>query len=399
MNGAPPRVLLLGANFCGNVGDLFILNAITAFLDKHCRTTEDPGVTIDVIPYPLRYDRRIAMLHTQSRPQVQLIEPERVLRRQFDRWMRHLPSLEQLCAKLYFSFAGDLLSRQTQREQAPVNGIIVAGGEMDVPYSMLDIHYYLRKHSKHLPVCYGPISIPEKPQYIDFLKSRFAEIEEVAIRDPISLQWLQGHAIENVRLVPDCAFLAYRTPEPKSCSGHIGLCLHSRWGYDRSLDKLVLMLADLLRKRNQKLLIFATNLHEDFRVINHMYELLKFNPCVEFSLPESAEKLGELVNGLDLTISDRLHALIVSMLHGTPVLPLATRQKIQGYCEYWQFQQTLSGNESAGELVEKMSIAKSPTQRDKCQKFCEQAHHEVSDYYLINLKKMGLLGTRNSTYH
>jgi len=392
MNDTPSRLLLLGANFCGNVGDLFILHAIADFIDRHCKAINVPCPRIDVIPRPLHYDRRIALMNTLSHPQIHLEEPHRVLRRQLDYWMRHRPRLEQLCAKLYFSPAGSWLSsyRQPSQDHTP-NGIIVAGGELDVPYTLLDIHHYLRSQPNEPPVCYGPVSLPARPRHIGFLKTRFAEVKEVAVRDPISLSWLQQHAIQNVRLVPDCAFLDYRAPQPRSTTGCIGLCLHSRWGYDSSLNKLVVMLADLLRQRQQTLLVFATNLQEDFRVVSRMQALLKSNPCVEFALPESADKLSELVTRLDLTISDRLHALIVSMLHGTSILPLASRPKIHGYCEYWQLQQTLSGNESAAELAEKLAISQSPSQRHQLQRFCERAHREVSNYYQASLEKMGLV--------
>ena len=49
------KIAVLASNFSGNVGDLFILRAVTNFIHRECKDVE-----LDVFPYPSRFDRRVA---------------------------------------------------------------------------------------------------------------------------------------------------------------------------------------------------------------------------------------------------------------------------------------------------------------------------------------------------
>lgn len=377
MKNNPGRVLLLGANFCGNVGDLYILNSLYEFL------IDNGFGRIDICPYPKQNNRRIAQVNS-NKPGVRLVEPSVALRSSVERIMRRNISVERFVSNNYFSTNSAFIKRFGEHfEINDYDRIFVLGGELDVPYSMLDTHSYLRNFNKNR-VVYGPISIPFEKGKIDFLKKRFSEVAEVAVRDPATFEWLFSNGINNISLVPDTAFLSYK---PKSCfskNGSVGVCLHSRWGYDDSIDAVVGNIVSSVTGRGGSVVFFATNLHEDYKVIEKLKSIYSGNSDVAFVLPENVDELIRVVADRDVVISDRLHAIIVAMINGTAVLPIATRSKILGYCKYVGIDTPLVIGASMKEvsLAIDNSIEKIRIQND----FVEKAHETVKAYFVNKLE-------------
>lgn len=376
MKSNSKSALLLGANFCGNVGDLYILDSLYSFL------VENGYDRIDICPYPKQNNRRISQVNSNNKG-VRLVEPKWALRSVVERLMRASPLLERVVSKVYFSSDSFLIKRVgADFDIDCYDRVIVLGGELDVPYSLLDTHSYLRKIN-NTRLVYSPISVPFDKSKVRFLRERFSEVEEVAVRDPATFDWLVSNGINNIRLVPDTAFLSYRQNQHASLSGSVGICLHSRWGYDLSIDGLVDGIVSSVIGQGGAIVFFATNLDEDYRVVEKLKDRYLGVFGVSFELPESIDDLSAVVSGMDLIISDRLHAIIVSLIKGTSVLPLSTRSKVLGYCKYIGVDRPLQITTSKQEIARIIELATSEAINQRF--FVERAHQAVRSYFLEKL--------------
>jgi len=388
----PKKILLLAANFCGNVGDLFIFEAVCDFLIKK---SED--ITIDVYPYPLKYDSFVALPSiVKYQGRVEIIDSVFKLRREADHQMRKYPLLKKFITYNYFNrltkpfrVSGNFLKKNEYQH------VVVVGGEMDLPFSLLDVHAHMRSLGMSMPIAnvtYGPISIVPNKTYNKFLKMRFSEVKQFAVRDPLTLNKLNEMGILNNQLVPDCAFLAFNEQAYEIRHGvtkKIGLCLHSRWGFSEKLYDFVNACSRAALKAGSELVFFVTNLKEDEALVKKMIRISAANENIKMVLPTSVVELENMYAGLDIVISDRLHGMLIGMLNGCVVVPLATRDKVKGYCRYLNIDKYLEGGESAKDVIEMISSVYNSidSERLRLKSFMEDAHHKVAEYYLNSLDK------------
>ena len=71
------------------------------------------------------------------------------------------------------------------------------------------------------------------------------------------------------------------------------------------------------------------------------------------------------------------------------ILPLATRDKIRGYCSYLNLEDQLNGNETQKEMQQLIENIKSNYQgrRESHLEFMRQASSEVSQYYIDSISR------------
>jgi len=386
------RILLLASNFCGNIGDLFIFEAVCDFLIKI-----SDNIVIDVYPYPLRYDSFVALPSIMKyEGRVEIIDPAFKLRRTADRRMRQFPFLQQFIANNYFNHLTKAFKIFNDfSKKGEYDHVVVVGGEMDLPFSLLDVHAYVRSLGDGWPIkniTYGPISIVPKKIYDNFLQARFSEVEQFAVRDPLTLKKLNELGITNNKLIPDCAFLAFNDDESQKRQGikrKIGLCLHSRWGFSGELSDFVSACSNAALNVDCELIFFVTNLKEDAVLVKKMLTISAESNNIKMVLPTSVSELKNMYADIDIVISDRLHGILIGMLSGCVVVPLATRDKVRGYCEYLNIDKYLKGDESANDITETiMSLyGNIDSERFRLKYFMEEAYQKVSEYYMGTLNK------------
>ena len=384
----PKKIMLLAGNFCGNLGDIFIFESVVEFIIQ-----QFPDAQIDVYPYPIRHDHFVSLpIAIKHKKSVTFKEPIYRLRGSVDALMREHPLLERTISKHYFKpFLKIVRSDIPEKTLPKYDHLVIVGGEMDIPYSQLDVHAYIRKNTNlSSNITYGPVSIPNVPRYHDFLKQRFSEVKHAAIRDPLSLERLNSMGIHNVSLVPDCAFLNFsdknlRCNEP--LKNHIGVCLHTRWGYIPQLDEYVNNIIEAASKNQSKLHFFCTHPREDATLMKRLSYMLQGTKDVEISVPSSTLDLHNIYNSVDMVISDRLHGILIGLLSGCNILPLATRDKVKGYCTYLGLKEQLTGDENATEISDEIQTIRTNhlQLRNQHAEFMQTASTEVKTYYLNSI--------------
>jgi polysaccharide pyruvyl transferase WcaK-like protein len=383
------RAMILGGNFCGNIGDLFIIEAVTHFFSK-----QYPNLEVDIFPYPIRHDKFVGLPFATKHPyNINVCEPASRLRGSVDVLMRRHPMIETLVSRYYYGFLGHLV-RTVGRK--PINKsyhlAVVLGGEMDTPYSQLDVHSYLREFNiPRKNIIYGPISISDKPQHNHFLRARFSEVENIAIRDPGTLKRLQAQDLKNIQLIPDCAFLAAdpeinRTQE--KLKGRIGVCLHARWFQQKDLTTTVEAICEIANQRKSTVTFYCTHPKEDYQLMLKLIDMVKPLDHAEVICPTNTEELHTLCESFDLVISDRLHGLLIALIFGCNILPLATRDKVRGYCEYLQINNYLTGHETREDIQEKIQLVLDDysAQRETQRRFVMESSNKVRDYYRSSIE-------------
>jgi len=381
--------MILGGNFCGNIGDLFIVEAVTTFFAE-----QYPNLQIDIYPYPIRNDKFVSLpFATRHSKNTNVCEPASRLRGSVDALMRSHPIVEQVVSRYYYGWLGHLVRTIGQK---PINTsydlAVVLSGEMDTPYSQLDVHSYLRDFEvRRKSVIYGPVSISEKPQHEHFLRARFSEIEKVAIRDPVTLKRLQAQGLKNTQLIPDGAFLAAspvinRTKE--SLKGAIAVCLHARWYQQRNLTALVEAICEAAEQRDSTVTFYCTHPKEDYQLMLKLTNIVKPIHNANVTCPTSTQELQTICESSDLVISDRLHGLLIALISGCNILPLATRNKVKGYCEYLQIDDYLTGIETGEKIQEKINLILDnySTQRETQRRFVMESSNKVKGYYRASIE-------------
>jgi polysaccharide pyruvyl transferase WcaK-like protein len=384
------KIAILAANFYGNVGDLYILNAVSNFLGK-----EFAGVQMDVYPNSWRFDRRVACgERINLAPGVTIQAPRFAIYRRLLHCARSWRWAEWFLSKFYLSALGGVFRSVNAGADMPAyDAIVSVGGEMDTPYSFLDIQPYLKEMlaKRALPVVYGPISLQPKLNYINFYKKIFSSVEMIAIRDPKSMNWLGTNGISNTRLVPDCAFLNWTGGfSDRGDRNKIGICLHPSWlnniGYAFNIIERAISAA---KKMDCGVVFFPTHAQEDYFLYSLLLERYRDRAGVEFSFPTTSDDLIKLSRSLSLVISDRLHALLVGMLQGANILPILSRHKVVGYYEYVGLEHAV-GLKDGYDLIESKIIL---AQRDgsleqKLSDFCKVSQMEIVEFYRDQLRSL-----------
>lgn len=174
---------------------------------------------------------------------------------------------------------------------------------------------------------------------------------------------------------------------PKNSNGNIGVCLHSRWGYVEGTEAYLQHICAFAKSKGRRVTFFVTNMHEDATLVYRIIQFKENNGTLDIELPRTVNELTAMLGGLDLVISDRLHAILISMIMGTTILPLATRDKLVGYCQYLELENYLDGKETAQILTQKLSeLFENKANLDlKIASFVSNAYEGVSRYYLQSL--------------
>jgi len=380
------KIAVLASNFSGNIGDLYILRSVTDFISEH-----HPEAQLDVFPYPIRFNRRVACAEQINlAPHVNILPHRHALLGLLDHWCRKYPMLEKFIASSYFSSIGRFYrSRSKPLNPTDYDGIVSVGGEMDTPYSFLDIHDYTKNLCvDNKPVAYGPISIKPNDRYLKFLKTSFADVALIGIRDPKTQNYLVENGITNTKLVPDCAFLSWKgATENRRQRNRIGLCLHTSWtGRFEHACRIVEQALAAGKALDSELVLFPTHTNEDYQLFKPLVTKYRDTKGLSFSFPNTSSEFIALSQSFSLVISDRLHALLVGMLHGANILPIKTRHKVIGYCEYLQLKRAISLQDDDVTLFEHIiESAKDPELSTKLAAFCDDSHKQVSEFYLKQL--------------
>ena len=148
-------------------------------------------------------------------------------------------------------------------------------------------------------------------------------MEKIGIRDPKTQQYLVSNGFNNTQLVPDCAFLSWRGPSANRLNRkRIGLCLHTSWAgkFDHAC-RIVDQAISASKALESELIIYPTHTYEDYQLFKHLVDKYRNTPGLSFTFPNTSSEFIELSRSLDLVISDRLHALLVGMLHGANIYP------------------------------------------------------------------------------
>jgi hypothetical protein len=392
LSTAATFVAILGANFYGNIGDLFILEAAVSELLALGMTD------VSIYPYPVRYDAYVAIpFITRFGPEVRLARPRFRLRQLVETATRGHHRLQRTMASLYFSGVGGSL-QSSMRDHAPWDAaqkVVVLGGELDIPYSMLDSHAYLRQHKKTDGIAYGPVSLVPDRRFKDFLQRRFAEVSEFGVRDPLTAQGLSEIGITNFRLVPDMAFLKYDDAayRERPTTGRIGLCLSNVWAKRPDAEEYVRTIDRAARRLDLELVVVSTHLREDASLLERLRRAV---PEVPLAMPASPAEFTSLVTGLDIFIAGRLHGLLLAMIGGTVILPIAIRPKVVGFCTYIQQDRYLQGKESEDEVADHLKAlyadrnAQLAAQRDFCADASEQVRAFLASRLGVERPKMAV---------
>jgi hypothetical protein len=379
------KFAVLAANFGGNVGDLYILERTLDFL------LDAGGRDIVIHPYPPRHDPYVALRAVNGYcGQVRVSRPIIRMRGCVEELVRRSASLESLTARLYFTPLGRGLRRQWDlaNNWDTSRSVVVAGGEMEVPYLLCDVHAHVRAFANAAdPLLYGPISLWPLPAYPRFLVDRFSEVTEFAVRDPLTANRLSDLGITNFQLVPDMSFLGFDEShyEGRRETGRVGLCLHRSWTNRDDVRHYLDGFRQACQRQGLDLVPFSTHVREDAALIER---LTRWFPDMPPALPSTPAELIELSRGLDIVASDRLHALLISMIAGALVLPIATRDKVVGYLDYMQLDQRLSGQESSAEIATTLAdLSAQWSPRAASQRaFCARAKQQTHDYLSARLR-------------
>jgi polysaccharide pyruvyl transferase WcaK-like protein len=381
------KIAVLASNFSGNIGDLYILRSVTDFICEQL-----PDAQLDVFPYPIRFNRRVACAEQINLSDKVSIKPHSFALYGFlDHFARKSPWFEKFLARHYFGSIGRFFrSKSTQLNPNDYDAIVSVGGEMDTPYSFLDIHDYTRNLDRDgkKPFVYGPISLKPDITYVPFLKKLFSGIEKIAIRDPKTQSYLVSNGFNNTQLVPDCAFLSWRGPTANRLNRkRIGLCLHTSWaGKFSHACRVVDQAVAASKALGNELIIYPTHTYEDYQFLNQLIDKYRNTPGMKFVFPNTSSEFITLSQSLDLVISDRLHALLVGMLQGANILPIKTRHKVIGYCEYLQLKRAVSLDDDDKTLFDAIiETANCQELSEKLKVFCNDSHKNVSDFYLTRL--------------
>jgi polysaccharide pyruvyl transferase WcaK-like protein len=386
------KVLILSSNFCGNIGDVFIFESIVDYV-----ISIDGGSSIDVYPYPSRDNSLVSLpLAVKYKNNVEFIPPLVRLRGGVEHYMRKFSFLNSIISKIYFNkFYEFLRSSSCLEDLDGYDVVIVAGGEMDIPFSQLDVHAYIRSLPEFSKVIYGPVSISCDVSFNEFILARFSEVDSVAIRDPLSLSRLEKAGVRNATLVPDCAFLSFNKEINRTrdeWSGHIGVCLHSTWGYKKELLEFINAIISAAGSIGSKVTFFCTHAKEDEVVIKKICGFIADSKIphiksISVVVPSTTEELSSLFLSMDLVISDRLHGILIGMINGCNILPLVTRDKVEGYCKYLELESFIKGIENQDELSEVFLKCSENYKalRLKHRDFMVNASSEVKSYYRSNL--------------
>jgi hypothetical protein len=377
------NIAVLAGNFSGNVGDLYILRSVTDFIGD-----EFPCLNIQVFPNPRRFDRRVACAEQVNLRANLDILPARYIPYQY---FSHLVSskgwLGRILTFLYLRPSGRYLRSRSLSASAHSFGAMVSvGGEMHTPHSFLDIHAYLDAEflKSSPPLVYGPISVQPDEDSVVFFQRIFKNLKVVGVRDPKTFDWLRQQGILNTKLVPDCAYLSWRgVALDRGSRRRIGLCLHTSWFKNVSLACKIVDQACLVANRlDCELVVFPTHMLEDYQLFEILVKKYRDTSGMVFEFPVTSEDFIELSRSLKLVISDRLHALIVGMLHGANILPIKTRHKVLGYCEYLKLERAIAigdGEELIGRYIEESALDEDL--HAHLAKFCASSCDEVKAFY------------------
>jgi polysaccharide pyruvyl transferase WcaK-like protein len=376
------KIAILGVNYVGNVGDLYILDSILNYLSKYER-----NISIDIFPYPLKFDKKIAAFELfESRFNINIVEPPFAIYKALDHLARKFPLVENITKKLYFSYIGKILRSKSNENINCYDYVISVGGEMDIPYSLLDIHSYIKStmFSPSTKLIYGPISITPNRKNIKFLIERFKEVNiNVGIRDPKSKDWLSTIGIHNTQLVPDCAFLSWQQQAKVKEKKAIGVCLHASWfGKLEKAKELIMATQHVAINADKKLIVFCTNIYEDYELMVALKKYFKNDTSIEFIIPKTSQDLVNLVRNFELIISDRLHALLSGMINGANILPLSTRHKVVGYCNYVGLTNYISLDDDQKSIITSIENQLSDTHaKILLNDFCKRSSEKICDFY------------------
>ena len=333
--GRARRFILLCANFGGNLGDRLIFDNTVAWLRSAW-----PGCEIVVSPLAGREGTAENRDLMAGNYDVTIAEP-------FGATCRPHAFFQACCPPAAGRILGPMLFHKLSRRAAAsalarwfhgADAVFAIGGnwsgfsQIMVVLSLLDAALQARSQVAVLPVSL-PVNMPAGLQSV--FPGIVAKTGAFAVRDPASLRIARSLGIRHAALFPDMAFaVPCPAPAPRRASRciRIGICLRISRERIRPEDlaRVAGALAGL-RRDDCSITVFTSHERDDAESIRRLREA-----AFEFDVvtPESVNELFDLVSDFDLVVSDRLHALIVSTLVGTPIVPVMSLPKVTGYVEY-----------------------------------------------------------------
>jgi len=171
----------------------------------------------------------------------------------------------------------------------------------------------------------------------------------VALRDQLSLQGLHQLGEYRADVYADSALCIgdFYPRDPARNAGTMGINviaaarhhrLHQQThsNYLRELSSFVQAIANGEAGPWQRVLLFSTGDQQDYQAAKDLVAGLDLtDSSVEITAPEPGSTLAglcELIAGLDLVISTRMHAGIIAKSYRRPLIAIAWDEKIRGFC-------------------------------------------------------------------
>jgi len=193
--------------------------------------------------------------------------------------------------------------------------ISVGGGVFHDSYDSIALHrlaemqFYL---DKNVPVGVFPISAYfSNKKLLTIFTNVIRQCKFVMVRDAFTYKWLLSIGVDNVVLSWDLPLLETPHKPLQEYSGRIGVILT----IDRISSK---GFENLLEKNNKKMMFFSTSPRKDERRLRYAA-----SECGgEHVYASSPDHLMDLISSCSAIVSDKYGGIILSVLHGIPVIPL-----------------------------------------------------------------------------
>lgn len=329
------RFLLLFANFGGNLGDLFILEQTLRWLRSRF-----PGCDCHVSPLA---DRRSVSLESsvvERYAGVAMVSPfgpslPDVWRRAGERWP---VALRALSPAVRFATAREARDSGLWDLGDKADAVLsIGGGHWGGAYKSLAMLSALEGIAafadKTLMLPHSmPRSVPRP--VAKRLPTVLNRLSQCFFRDPQSLATALHYGVRTATLVPDSAYLDLPASPPRrspSATPTVAICLRNNTAGLKELgwQPFARAIAEL-RRAGTRLVCFTTHDRDDREV----WERFVAEPGVEGVAIDSLDQLFQLFRNADVVVGDRLHALILATLMGTPVLPVLSLPKVAGFARH-----------------------------------------------------------------
>ncbi len=322
-NAAQARnVLLLFANFGGNLGDILIAECTVEWL---CRSY--PGCSIHIHIQDGRREEALVQSFAARHPNVTFLPPMAVSPGPADG------------ANLYQDLLDALRGHDIAQVFSAMDAVICLGGGhwsgVERPLFMAAMITVAAERCAHVSFMPHSMASVIRDEVKPILGPCLNRLAVAAMRDPLSLRLAQALGVRTAVLVPDSAFLTARSVpvrERPNATPRILVSLrhNSAGATDPSWWEKVPAIGQQITHQGATLELLSTYPRQDQTLTTALQGTLG---CFVHDLPD-LDGIFAALSQVDVIISDRLHVLIMGTILGIPILPVLTLGKVAGYVDY-----------------------------------------------------------------